>query len=427
MTGSRRLLAIAALAAAAACGKRGDPQPPVRVVPQPVTEFRLAQRGAAIEISGLAPSVTTTGARLPVLDLQLQRATGPGDFDRLAVKSVRKLAPGEAFLESDPLPAPGTLVRAAATAAVGGRASRRTTVLSLTTWAPLAPPSGLTASLTAAGVALQWTPAPAQPSPPPVAPGTPAQPGAAASPPPAGHAAGPSPPPGASPASPPSPAAGGLPASPTADAVEAGPSPAHAASATAAPATPAGSGPAAPGASASPSPVPSPRPTPLPAGFWIYRRAKAGAYGRPLQPELVAGPTYLDAAVQAGEDWCYAVRFVAQAAPPVESDASNEACVGVRDIAAPAAPAGLALIQGPQGVEISWTSGAEPDLAGYRVYRAVEPSTVEQAVVRAEIAKETTVFRDGDLSAGLVHAYFVVAVDTAGNESPRSEILQVRP
>jgi penicillin-binding protein len=121
------------------------------------------------------------------------------------------------------------------------------------------------------------------------------------------------------------------------------------------------------------------------------------------------------------------VRFVAQAAPPVESDASNEACVGVRDITAPATPAGLALIQGPQGVEISWIPGAEPDLAGYRVYRAVEPSTVEQAVVRAEIAKETTVFRDGELSAGLVHAYFVVAVDAAGNESPRSEILQVRP
>jgi hypothetical protein len=52
---------------------------------------------------------------------------------------------------------------------------------------------------------------------------------------------------------------------------------------------------------------------------------------------------------------------------------------------------------------------------------------VDQAVVLAEITKETTLFRDTGLTAGLVHTYFVAAVDAAGNEGPRSEILQVRP
>jgi len=135
----------------------------------------------------------------------------------------------------------------------------------------------------------------------------------------------------------------------------------------------------------------------------------------------------MDASVQPGQEWCYSVRFAAQVTPPVESDASNEACVSVRDISAPATPAGLALILDPQGVEISWVPNTEPDLASYRVYRAVEPQTLGQAIVLAEIAKESTALRDAQLTAGVVHTYFVVAVDTAGNESPRSEILQVRP
>ena len=424
----------AALAGALACGKRGDPLPPVRVVPQPVTEFHLAQRGGRVEITGLAPSSTTAGARLPVLDVELLNLVGPGDFERLALKTVRKLAPGEVFLETEPLPAPGTLIRVAASAAVKGRASRRTNVLALTTWAPLAPPTDLTVALTAEGVALSWMPAPVQPSPPPAASSsTPTQPGAAAKGPPPGGV--PSPAPSALAGAPPEPAPSlGPPASPLPGsaapvsllagapaAPDASPAPLSGAASPA----PAAASPQA--ATASPSPAPSPRPTPLPAGFWVYRRPKEGSYGRPLKPELVAGPTYLDASAQPGQEWCYSVRFVAQPSPAVESDASNEACVSVRDNSAPAAPAGPALIRAPEGIEISWVPNTEPDLAGYRIYRAVEPTQAEQAPLLAELSKDTVLFRDADLQTGLVHVYFVTAVDAAGNESPRSEALRVRP
>ena len=430
MRRSRRLSVIGALAGALACGKRGDPLPPVRVVPQPVAEFQLAQRGSQVEITGLAPSVTATGTRLPVLDIEILRAVGPGDFERLAVKSIRKLAPGEVFLETEPLPAPGTLIRVAASAVVNGRASRRTNVLALTAWPPLAAPFGLTATLTAEGVALGWTPAPAQPAAPPAVPsGAPTQPGSAATPSPVGSAASPGPsvprdaPPDASPS--PGPSASPFPA-PVPPAAPVAGAPEAASHASPAPGSPPSAASPVP-TTVSPTSTPSPLPTPLPSGFWIYRRAKDGGYGRALRPELVAGATYLDASVQPGQEWCYSVRYAAQPSPPVESDASNEACVSVRDISAPVTPAGLALIRGPQGVEISWVPNTETDLAGYRVYRAVGPATAGEAVLLAEITKETTLFRDGDLTAGLVHAYFVVAVDAAGNESPRSEILQVRP
>jgi len=445
MPGWRGRLALAlSVAGLLGCGKRGDPRPPLRVVPQPVAEFRLAQRGEQLEISGVAPTATTAGERLPVLDLELLRVDGPGDFERLARRAARKLAPGEAFLDSEPLPPAGSLVRVAAVASVRGRPSARTSVLSLTTWTPLAPPTALAATLTLEGVALSWTPASIQPAPPvpPTPLPTPLGARAAAAPaagPVAGVVSAPSPaasatPSAAVPSTVPSAEPPASPSPVTAPPVETvppalAPGPAPSVSPTPAsgtgPAATPGPGALAPGPAA--SPAPSPSPTPPTTGFWIYRRAKDGVARRPLVAQLTQGSTYLDAAVQPGEEWCYSVRFVAQASPPVESAASNEACVGIRDIAAPAAPAGLALVREAQAVEISWTPSTEADLAGYRVYRAVEPVEEAEAGLIAELPRQTTVFRDDTLQPGLVHTYFVVAVDAAGNESPRSEILRVRP
>ena len=45
-----------------------------------------------------------------------------------------------------------------------------------------------------------------------------------------------------------------------------------------------------------------------------------------------------------GEKVCYVVRAAASLEPLVESAASNEACLGVRDISPPAAPSGLAVV-----------------------------------------------------------------------------------
>src|SRR6185503_18455208 len=125
---------------------------------------------------------------------------------KVARAGSRKTAPGEAVRETGPLPAPGTQVRVAARARVGGRVSALSPVVSLAVQAPLAAPKDLEAELVAKGVAVEWTPPPggipppiARPSPSPSPSPTP--PPRAPAPPAASAGAPASPiPPGASPA-----------------------------------------------------------------------------------------------------------------------------------------------------------------------------------------------------------------------------------
>jgi hypothetical protein len=136
-------------------------------------------------------------------------------------------------------------------------------------------------------------------------------------------------------------------------------------------------------------------------------------------------PEHLDASVAPGEEWCYEVRFAVALEPLAESAAPPEACIAVKDIAPPAAPLGLAVLVRSDAIELSWTAVSAPDLAGYRVFRADAPG-VEPRLV-GELAAGETVFRDRQTAAGVLYVYFVSAVDAAGNESPRSDGIEVRP
>jgi len=178
----------------------------------------------------------------------------------------------------------------------------------------------------------------------------------------------------------------------------------------------------APGASASPRPTPPPPPPP---GFLVYRRAKLGTYGAALAPKPTLLMAYLDEGVTPGEEWCYVVRFALRTDPLAESASSPEACVEVRDVASPAAPLGLALLSRPEGVEISWSASPEADLAAYRVYRAEGPDA--PPVRLAEVPAGQTEHVDETAVAGTLYVYSLGAVDTAGNESPRSASAQIRP
>jgi penicillin-binding protein len=96
----------------------------------------------------------------------------------------------------------------------------------------------------------------------------------------------------------------------------------------------------------------------------------------------------------------------------------------VRDIAPPAAPSGIAALLIGAEVEVSWSPSPEPDLAGYRVYRARrggEPRRV------GEVSPGETVFREPAPDSDTVVLYTVTAVDGAGNESSPSAPARVQP
>jgi hypothetical protein len=152
------IVQLAAVLALVACGKRGDPLPPLRRAPQPVTDLEVKQRGDRLEIALTAPRAFSDGARLPILEIEVLRAAGEGDFEKVARPSRRKAAPGERLLEEEPLPAQGTKLRFAARARAKGRVSKLTPVATLTVATTPPAPSGLTTLSDAKGVALAWKP-----------------------------------------------------------------------------------------------------------------------------------------------------------------------------------------------------------------------------------------------------------------------------
>ena len=155
----RRAAALAALPGAllAACGKRGDPQPPLPRTPQAVAELRVAQRGDRLEVSYVAPRLTTGGVALPMVEVELLHAERAGALEQVAQRVTRRAAPGERVVETVPLPAPGTAVRVAARTRVRGWASALSPLAVLTVEPPPPAPTAVVARLAPQGVVLSWT------------------------------------------------------------------------------------------------------------------------------------------------------------------------------------------------------------------------------------------------------------------------------
>jgi len=386
-------LVLAGMVVAGACGKRGDPLPPLSNLPQPITSLKLAQRGGMLEISYVTPRTTAGGLRLGLLDVEIARAETSGPWQKVAKKSRRRAAPGETLTETAPLPAPGTVVRVAIRAIERGHASAFTPLTTLVVQPPPSGPQHLSAELKGDFVALRWEGT--VPSPPP-------------SPSPSPHASGS---PGA-PVSPGSPAARATAAS---AALERSPPPVPAPAVGSAVATV--NPPRSVIPTHAPSPLTSPTPPPITRGFLVYRRPDPGAYGAPLRAQPLTVNAIEDRTVALGQRFCYVVGTVIATEPVVESARSNEVCLAVTDIVPPAAPVGVAALGAPDGIEVTWSPSIETDLASYRLYRQA-PGAAREAV--GEVKPPETSLRDATAVRGTTYAYTVTAVDAAGNESPPS-------
>ncbi len=386
MKPNRRALLLAALATlAAACGHRGDPLPPRRRTPPPPLDFRLAQRGNALEVRAEAPLASVDGVAYEALTVEFLYAEGLKDLEKAGRRHAVRAVPGSRVVESLPLPAPGTALRAAARAVAGDERGARTLTLSLVAQAPLQAPVELRAALAPDGVALSWhgiRPKNVAPTPP--ASGPPTVPGAL------------------------------LPTSPSATASSLAVLPPAAA-------PPALSSPPVAGARAGGEAVAGAEATtegPRRSGFLVYRRIGSSAFGEPLVGEPLEQRSLLDPGAPQGATACYVVRAVASTEPLVESAPSNEACVEVRDVAAPAAPAGVAVLPREGGLEILWGPSVDTDVAGYRVYR-VAPGASRERV--AEVGTNRSAWLDETARRGVAYAYSVTAFDQAGNESAPAE------
>jgi fibronectin type 3 domain-containing protein len=72
----------------------------------------------------------------------------------------------------------------------------------------------------------------------------------------------------------------------------------------------------------------------------------------------------------------------------------------------------------PAYLDLSWSTNAATDIAGYNVYRSEEPSRPGTRL-NSELLL-TPSFRDMNAVLGHTYFYTVTAVDRSGNESPAS-------
>jgi hypothetical protein len=388
------LLLVTLAALAPACGHRGDPLPPRRRTPPAPHDFRLAQRGAALEARATAPLASVDGLAYETLTVEFLYVEGLKDLEKAGHRLAVSAAPGSRVVQTLPLPAPGTTLRAAARGIARGEKGPRTLTLSLVAQAPLDAPSELRAVLAADGVALSWHGVrPKAIAPPAPTPGTLAFPGSPR-------------PPGPGPASPLPPA---TPPTPTPT-----PAPAPAPAVQAAPAPP----PAA-GAPRGGEPIAAVAPEgPRRHGFLVYRRIGSAAFGESLIGEPLEGRSLVDPGAPLGATACYVVRAVGSTDPLVESAPSNEACVDNRDVSAPVAPGGMAVLPREGGLEVLWGPSGDADIAGYRVYRAAPGAPRERI---GEVGPNRSAWLDETAQRGTAYAYTVAAFDQAGNESAPAE------
>jgi len=95
------------------------------------------------------------------------------------------------------------------------------------------------------------------------------------------------------------------------------------------------------------------------------------------------------------------------------------------DTIPPDAPAGLTAVAGDNTVALSWFDNAEPDLAGYAVYRSVQAVGPFDVITGGLLTEPT--YTDTTAVNGVTYYYAVTAVDIYNNESDLGNAVEASP
>jgi hypothetical protein len=150
--------------------------------------------------------------------------------------------------------------------------------------------------------------------------------------------------------------------------------------------------------------------------FRIYRQAE-----NELRPALLASAAeqqYVDATTQYGKKYEYYVQGVNGAA---ESEIAGPAVITPKDVFPPAVPAEVTAVAGVNSIELAWERNSESDFRGYRIYRALP----DGAFTRVADLVEAPNYSDKNIESGKRYRYAVSSVDQLGNESERSQPVEV--
>lgn len=159
---------------------------------------------------------------------------------------------------------------------------------------------------------------------------------------------------------------------------------------------------------------------PATIGYDVYRRgAQERLFLDPIARLDAGATTYFDEGARFGESYIYAVTAVAARTPTIESAVASTVEVDYRDRFAPAPPAGLVALVEEGRVRLAWEAAEAADLAGYRVSRAVAGGAFQPVGPALVTASEWV---DEQVLAGTVYTWRVVSVDAEGNGSEPAEV-----
>jgi hypothetical protein len=166
---------------------------------------------------------------------------------------------------------------------------------------------------------------------------------------------------------------------------------------------------------------------PVISGYRIYRTAPGEAlneFSLPINNAPVRETTYTDAPAYGEHE--YRVAAVAFEGPPLlQSNPSAPVRVTFKDLVPPPAPAALTALIETKIVRLLWEPVDAPDLAGYKLYRSEgvghdnDIKEIGTVPLVNELVTATTI-TDPNPNLGIAYRYAVTAVDKSGNESPRT-------
>jgi len=142
----------------------------------------------------------------------------------------------------------------------------------------------------------------------------------------------------------------------------------------------------------------------------IFRAAKDDT--KPAQLATADGSPYVDTTSEYGKTYTYYVQAIHD---KTESDVAESKPLTPKDVFPPAVPVGLTASAAVSSIELAWERDTEPDLKGYRIFRAVGDGPFE---LLGEI--DVPSYSDAKVEAGKRYRYQVTAFDQVGNESKPS-------
>lgn len=161
-------------------------------------------------------------------------------------------------------------------------------------------------------------------------------------------------------------------------------------------------------------------------GYNIYRSLSETEPAKLLNRTPILETEFKDEFFEFSRDYFYFVRAVSSGtlAEPVESSETNILKFRAVDTFAPSPPSAITVAASPITISIFFAVNPEKDVAGYKIYRTLDPQTpkAEWQLLTPELLKTNT-FTDTRVESGKTYSYYITAIDNAGNISEPSDVV----